>query len=191
MAIQVTTPPASEPLSIDEAKLHLRQDLSADDDLITAAIVAARTYCENYTRLKFITQSVTITRTGFAGALMPLNVGPVQGITSVSYKQASDGVLTPLAADQYQLVKSVTPNCLAPAYGVTWPTVRSDYDSVQIVLSVGFGAASTDVPFDLLQAVRLMLGHFYENRAEEVTGTIVSKVTTGAHRLMMPHVLHV
>jgi uncharacterized phiE125 gp8 family phage protein len=137
-----------------------------------------------------IDQELTMTQTGFCGSIR-LPVAPILSITSVSYKQASDGVLTTLASDQYQLVKSVTPHVITQAYEVTWPTPRADFDNVQVVFRAGYGAASTDIPEDIIQAVRLMTGHFYENRQNELAGTIVSRMTIGAERLLMPYRIHI
>ncbi len=190
MAIEVVTAPMVEPLTTAEAKAHLRVDLSDEDALIDAAVLAARVYVENNTRLKLITQTVKITRTGFQGAMFRIPVFPVQEITQVQYKQSSDGALTTWGASNYQLVKSIKPYHLAPAYGLTWPTVRSDYDSVEVTVAAGFGDASTDIPGDILAAVKLMTSHFYENRQNEVAGTIVSKLSVGADRLLAPHVLY-
>jgi uncharacterized phiE125 gp8 family phage protein len=191
MAIEVTTAPAAEPLTTAEAKAHLRVDLADEDALIDAAIIAARTYIENFTRLKLITQTVTLTRTGWSGRTLPLPVGPVQSIDRVRYKSSVDGSLIEWDAANYQLVRTARPQALAPAYGKTWPTPRSDYDNVEVRFVAGFGDASTDVPYDILAACRLLTAHFYENRQNELAGNIISKLTLGADRLLMPHVLHI
>lgn len=191
MGIEVTTGPAVEPLTTAEAKEHLRVDLSAEDDLIDAAVLAARTYIENFTRLKLITQTLTLTQTGWRGGAVPLHVGPVQSIDRVRYKSTVDGSLIEWDAANYQLVKTAKPARLAPAYGQTWPTARSDFDNVEVRFVAGFGDTSASIPGDILAACKLLTGHFYENRQNELAGNIISKMTLGADQLLMPHILHI
>ncbi|WP_025917676.1 head-tail connector protein [Herminiimonas sp. CN] len=56
MPIKLNTTPAVEPVSLAEAKLHLRVDFTDDDTLITMLIGAARVAAENICRRAFITQ---------------------------------------------------------------------------------------------------------------------------------------
>ena len=58
---QITTEPATEPLTLTEAKEHLRVDGTDEDTLITSIITVARKLCENYTNRAFITQTWTQT----------------------------------------------------------------------------------------------------------------------------------
>src|ERR1043166_2474175 len=46
MSLQLTAPPAIEPVTLDEAKAHLKLDTDADDDLVTRLISAARARAE-------------------------------------------------------------------------------------------------------------------------------------------------
>ena len=65
MGLRQTTPPAVEPLSLIEAKAHLRLDIPDDDALILGLISAARYAAENLCRRVMVTQSWELTLDGF------------------------------------------------------------------------------------------------------------------------------
>jgi len=65
MSLTIVTPPAEEPVTLTEAKNHLRVDLSDDDSLISALIVAAREHAEAITRRAFITQTLKLSLDAF------------------------------------------------------------------------------------------------------------------------------
>jgi uncharacterized phiE125 gp8 family phage protein len=67
LAVQLIQGPAVEPLSLDEAKLHLRVDIVDDDELITVLIQAAREYCEEFCHRAFITQTWKLVLDHFPG----------------------------------------------------------------------------------------------------------------------------
>jgi uncharacterized phiE125 gp8 family phage protein len=50
MSLVLNTPPATEPVSLAEAKAHLKVDTGDDDALISALISAARTRAAGYSR---------------------------------------------------------------------------------------------------------------------------------------------
>ena len=56
MAYKLLVEPAIEPITLSEAKQHLRMEVSDDDALITLLIAAGRQYAEQLTRTSFITQ---------------------------------------------------------------------------------------------------------------------------------------
>ena len=58
-----------EPVTLAEAKLHLRIDSDADDDLITALITTARKWCEDYTDRTFVESQYTMMLDSFYGAV--------------------------------------------------------------------------------------------------------------------------
>lgn len=57
MRLKLKTAPAVEPITLDEAKLHLKVDSADDNALITALITTARQLAEKETQRAFITQT--------------------------------------------------------------------------------------------------------------------------------------
>lgn len=60
LQVKVVTAPAVEPITLTEAKLHCKVDLTTDDDLITPLIVAAREEIERRTWRALITQTLEL-----------------------------------------------------------------------------------------------------------------------------------
>ena len=56
----VITAPTAEPITLAEAKLHLRVNNSVEDALITALITASRQFVEGYTWRPLMTQTVDV-----------------------------------------------------------------------------------------------------------------------------------
>jgi len=55
--LQLITPPAIEPVTLAEAKQHLRVEISDDDSLINTLVSSARVHCESALKQALITQS--------------------------------------------------------------------------------------------------------------------------------------
>ena len=96
-----------------------------------------------------------------------MNSGQLQDITG-----ASVGVGT---ADEigYQ-VGYAEPGRLQPLYGAAWPIARWVVDAVQIKFTAGYQDTSQSpivlnnaIPEPILLAMKLMIGHFYENRESQ------------------------
>ena len=68
MRLVLVTPPAVEPVTLAEAKLHARIEYSDDDALVTSLIVSARRYCETVIRAAFIAQTWTLMLDSFPSA---------------------------------------------------------------------------------------------------------------------------
>src|SRR5262249_7547608 len=105
MSITIITPPASEPVSLAEAKLFLRIDQSAEDDLITALIVAAREAveagCGRALIKRRVRESLDIWRRDSVGGAV-LGLGPVASVVTVRLL-AANGSQSVIDADRYRL----------------------------------------------------------------------------------------
>lgn len=170
MSLIIITPPATEPVSLAEARLHLKVDSTDDDTLITALIVAAREQAEHRTGRAMITQTLEKVLDAFP-ADIELPMPPAISITSVKYLDTS-GVEQTLASDQYSLDSDSEPGWLTPAYGVTWPATYSAPNAVRVRYTAGYGAAS-DVPQSIKSWMLLAIGTLYDHRNPVIVGTIV------------------
>lgn len=214
MALRLVTAPTDFPLALADAKAHLRVTDNTEDTLIQALIYAAIEWAENYTNLRFCTQTwekalngfapmgrldlkqplVNLAGLGFAqngtGVLdaLPLGrielLGPLQSVVSVNYLDTS-GNNQLLAGSAYQVDLYTQPGFICPAWGVDWPVARLALNSVRVQFVVGFGAAAT-VPASIKQALLLLIGHLYLNR-EASSGFAISEIPYGVEALLARH----
>jgi uncharacterized phiE125 gp8 family phage protein len=184
MAVRLITPPAAEPITLVEAKAHLRVDHSDDDTLIAALIEASRGYCEQWTARAFVTQTWELVLDDFPDEIM-IPMPPLQSITSVIYDDSA-GIATTLSVLEYDVDNVSQPGWIVPAVG-GWPTaVWEGINSVRIRFVAGYNPG-TDSPIDLAAnipqsikaAILLHVGQLYENREDLVVGTIVNRLPSG------------
>jgi len=166
MPVSVITPPAVEPISLAEAKTHLRVTTADEDSLIGMLITAARVHLENDTGRRFITQTVETTADDFGDAVVLLE-GPVQSVVSVTYYDEV-GTLQTLSGANYGLDIESTPGYVLPKVGDAFPNTQNRANAVRVRYVAGYGTAGSNVPAPLRVAMLLMIGHLYENR-EAVT----------------------
>lgn len=162
---QVTTKPTDEPITLDEAKLNLRVTCDADDDLITALIVAARRWCEDYENRAYITQTITA-KTFWLPDRIILPRPLLQSVTSVTYVDTAGDTQT-LSDALYDVDTFREPGQITKAFNAIYPSIRGDVNGVTIVYKAGYGDASTDVPQETIQAIQIMTAYYYDDRAGE------------------------
>jgi uncharacterized phiE125 gp8 family phage protein len=166
--VQVVAP-VREPLTLEEAKQHLRIDHANEDSLILALITAVRHRAENETNRLFITQDWKMTLGEFCYDVIELPRSPIQSIQSIQYVDTDEAAQT-LDYTLYELDNSTLPARVYPAYSETWPSTLMTPAAVSITFRAGYGDYPRDVPEDVRAAMKLMLGHYYENREEVVLG---------------------
>jgi len=138
--------PSSEPVTLAEMRKHLGITQASDtsrDTIISAHIKTARQWCEHFTRKTFIKQTLL----GYA-VDFPFNckndqsinlTAPLISVNTVKYLDSS-GVQQTLSSDKYLV--DLIQSCIVPAYGETWPEVRSERNAVEIDYNSGFGFVS-------------------------------------------------
>lgn len=172
MGYVLTTARVTDPVTLAEAKLHLRVDTSADDALITALITAATDEAEQLMQRATLPQSWTLTLDGFDGPIV-LQRPPVTAITSLKYLQAVDGVLTILAGSEYLLAAANEYTArVVPAFGKAWPGARAQLEAVRVEFVTGYADAGK-VPESIKAWIRLRVGALYQNREAWTLGKAI------------------
>ncbi|MBY6275383.1 head-tail connector protein [Symbiobacterium thermophilum] len=182
MVVRVVVPPDQEPVSLEEAKAHLRVDGNHDDALIAALITAAREYAEGYQQRAFVTQTLELTLDCFpASGEIELPRPPIQRVESITCTLADGSTMT-VDPDTYLL--DAPSGRLALAYGASWPNVTlAPIGGVTIRYVAGYGDPSK-VPAKVKQAILLIVGHWYANREDAVVGTVITRLPMAAEALL-------
>lgn len=156
--IKVITQPTIEPVSLAEAKDHLRIYHNEEDTLIDSYVKAARQYAEKVlTWRAFIKQTIRYSLDGFPAGNLELPRPPLIEVDSVKYTK--DGTETTLTADvDYTVETGFEPGYIIPAN--SWPSA----DKVTVEYKAGYGESADDVPLEFKQGLLYLIAHFYEMR---------------------------
>jgi uncharacterized phiE125 gp8 family phage protein len=175
MDLTLTTPPAVKPVSLAEAKDHLRVTHGDDDAYITMLIdVATRRLDARHGTLNraLITQRwllkvdrfpVFCGHEGWPHAI-ELPFPPLLSVVSVKYLDPNGDEQT-LAGTEYTVEISQFVGRILLGYGKSWPAIRCVPGAVRIDFTAGFGPAGSDVPAPIRQAMLMFVAHLYETRS--------------------------
>lgn len=153
-AIERITAPASEPVTLAEAKSYLRVAHASDDAMIGLMITAARENAEAYLGTSFITQRWKMTLEDTLPEVVPLRFGLVQSIVSIVAKDAAGGSVT-LAAESYRLsIDKRAVHVLSARTGFRF----------EITYDAGYGASASLMPGLIRQGVLQHVAAMYEQR---------------------------
>ena len=173
MSLSLVTPPVLEPVTLDQQKLHSRISTDADDSLIEGLIKAARQYVETAQRRQIITATWRLSLDQFPCWDLYLPVPRLQSVVSITYVDTNGNEQT-LDPSQYVTDTFREPGRLTPIFGLIWPPARWQANSVNVTFKSGYGDLPSNVPESTRQAIKLLAGHWYENREAVAAGTLTS-----------------
>jgi uncharacterized phiE125 gp8 family phage protein len=164
------TPPYAEPVHLDEMKLHLRVDGTADDALITSTIRVAREHVETVTQRQLVGAVWKLyldefpcgccnnNRDMYADAIR-LGHSPLLSVKSIQYVDVNGATQT-LSTSVYTVDANTEPARIMLAYNQVWPPTRPQANAVTVTFYAGHA-----VPF---------LGSAIADRATLQIGDLVS-----------------
>jgi uncharacterized phiE125 gp8 family phage protein len=184
-SLRVITPPAERPVSLAEAKAHLRVTASDEDALINRLIGAATEWCEDQADLSLVSRTL---EAGWdcvpenSSRMLRIPRPPLVSVTSMTYLDVN-GTEQTIAAGDYVVDSASQPGRVVLKPSTTWPVLGEFPNALKVRFVAGYGAASA-VPDRAKQACMLLIAHWYENRQEGITGTIATTIDSAARSLL-------
>lgn len=164
MTVERTIAPLVTPVSLAEAKAHLRVTHDGEDALITSLIEAVTSHFDGQGELGRALVSQTWAQwVGQSPGWVRLRIGPVQTLSSIEYYD-SDNALQTATLSEFESWRDGDFHIVKPKSGYVWPSAYTRPDAIKISYVSGYGDAGSDVPQSIRHAILLMIGHFYEHR---------------------------
>ena len=178
--VRNTQPTDTNIISLINLKNFLKVDTTDDDTLIQALLSTARAYVEDYTGVLCNSGSVTFYAESFKA--FRFSAGPVTILGDVNYKTDST-TYTALATTYIGVSFNSIPQRIE-FYSPPTPYANT-LERVKVRTTAGYNEAA--VPDPLVQAMRLLVGHWYEQRTQVIVGTITAQIPLGIHALLNPY----
>lgn len=203
MGLKLVTAPADNPVTLAQAKAHLREDSDDFNDQIEAFIDAATAYADGpmgFLGRALIDQtwdlyldafpavSVVGTRNVYA---IEIPLPPLIEVVDVFYLD-SNGVEQTFDAASYTVDDSSEPARIVLGSTGSWPTIQEAANAVRVrfragYLDQGVSPAVESVPGTIKAAILIMVGDLYQNRESSVIGQTVTKIPWSAEALLRRH----
>jgi len=201
----IHTEPASEPITLAEAKSYLRVDSSGNDALITSLIVSARKLCEEHMQRAIMSQTLQLfidTREEIYDSLWEgMRTGPylnyyknyidlpmptVTAVTHIKTYDDSDNASV-FASSNYYVDNARQPARVVLRTGETFPTALRVANAIEVQYVTGYANANS-VPEPIKFSIYQVLTYLYEHRGDMYEGKTSLPVT--AAKLLSPYVVY-
>ena len=167
MTLSILSPPATEPVSLSEAKAWLRVGRDDEDALISDLIAAARERAELLTGRALIARSLRETldawpppRLSAHGRAVRLRPAPLISVEAVRL-YAADGTAELWDRSEYRVETGADPGRLIARDRAPLPRPGRRAGGIEIDFTAGYGAAPEAVPAALKEAVLRLVAHAY------------------------------
>lgn len=207
MGLKLVTGPATQPVSLAEAKAHLREDSSDFDTEIQAFVYAATQFVdgpEGFIGRALIDQTWDLYLDHFPGRSfrnaypslrvreqsIELPLPPLIEVIGVFYLDSS-GTEQEFDAGNYIVDDASKPARIILRRTASWPTASCEANAIRIRFRAGYvdqnSPPAACVPFTIKAAILMYVGDLYLNRENTVIGDVPAKLPWAAEQLLRPH----
>jgi len=167
------TPPAVEPVTLSEAKAHLRvdADFTEDDVYVQSLISAARHHVETVCDVSLIRSHWQMKFDLFPARDIPLPRPPIAtGPITLSYVPIGGGAHVPYT--DFVEDRSSIPAVIRPDWNDFWPNARGAENDIIVTFWAGYGDSPSSVPTPARHAMLMLAGSWYMHRESIVQGSL-------------------
>ena len=193
--VAVATAADEQPVSLIEAKAHLRILHASEDDLIERMVKAATSHVEAITGRALVRRTMVLKVDRFpAGPRdgLALKSSPVSSITSVGYVD-NDGEVQTLSGGDYEIINMFSGSSVHLKPGKSWPPTQPGRKrSVTVTYIAGMADSASELDDDvedLKNAILMLVEHFYYHRSAVAEGSL-TVVPMAVEALLSPHKVH-
>jgi uncharacterized phiE125 gp8 family phage protein len=116
------------------------------------------------------------------GRITP-RIGPLRALAAVRVFNAA-GEASAIDPETFVIHRAAG---VIAAPGWSLPPPERSIAGIEIDIDVGFGEAASDVPPILLQAIRILVAHWYENRGLIAIGQTVAMMPASVNAMISSH----
>lgn len=156
------------PVSLAEAKAHLRVDHDDEDAVITSLITAATTHLDGPAGIlgrALGEQTWTLYLPTFPACEIRPPLAPLIDVEEITYLDSS-GVRQTMEPDTYVAFAGVD-GAIEPEYGQSWPSARYQRRSVAITFNVGHDP----IPSPIQTWILMTVASLYDVRPSSLSGS--------------------
>lgn len=177
--------PAVEPVTLAEAKAHLRVTDTAEDVLIANLIKAAREEVEAAAGIALISQDWRLYLDCWPpSGIVRLRKHPVQLVIQVTVYNL-EGIAESIVPPAPNLDRATQPARFAVPDTAKAP--GRAMNGIEIDFRAGFGDTGVDVPDGLKRAMLLLVGHWFEHRGAQGSDSQAASWPEGFDRIIERH----
>jgi uncharacterized phiE125 gp8 family phage protein len=159
------TQPVVEPVSVSDAKVHLRVDGDEDNLYVASLIAAARDWIESYLDRTLVKTQWTLKLDRFPIGDIELPRPPMLPLAVSLTFTSESGAVSVLASNLYRVDSASTPGVVRPLREADWPAYMDDQNAITITFWAGYGEDGRSVPAPIRHAILMLVGQWYERRA--------------------------
>jgi len=163
--------PAAEPVDLAYVKTFLRVDGADEDALIGTLIKTSRHQVENMIGRTLIRRSFIYRGPAPSGHYLSLPRPPLLSVARISLIGENDQAIDIPAAD-YAVNTRRDPGEIQLKKSANWTDYMSEFCTIEIEFSAGYGDNADDVPLPIRQAILLLIAQSFEYRDVEKSPSV-------------------